>query len=185
MSGGDVLRRRPDTALVGEELRGQDPEDERDQRLTRHLGPTAQTLVVLGIDLDEVVEEPHYPAAEEEQHQEPSAGTRPPAGQDRCRQICRSGTQQDHETAHGRRTPLDMMCRRSVVPDRLAEAATSEPSDSDSGPQQRADRRQRAAQEYCPHRYSALSAIRVVDPFEQEGVVSPIPAYENRQAGQT
>ena len=149
--------------------RGQEPEPESDQRLTGHLGAAAQPLVVLRVDLDEVVEKPHNPAADEEQKQEPRAGARPPAGQDRGHQVRRRGTRQDHETAHGRRTPLHVVGRRAVVPDRLAETVSGEPSDGDPRAQQRADHRQPAAQQDCPHVGQPLSAIRMVDPYEARG----------------
>ena len=107
-----------------------------------------------------------------------------PAGHHRGHQVGRRGAQQDHEPAHGRRTPLDVMCRRAVVPDRLAEAVSGEPSDGEPGPEQRADHRQRAAQQDRPHQ-QPLSAIRVVDPFEARGTrLGAHCGAEGRRVGQ-
>ncbi|WP_200950023.1 hypothetical protein [Nocardioides sp. Root151] len=46
--------------------------------------------------------------------------------------------------------------RWPVDPDRLAEPAPGEPSDGEPGAQQRADHRQSAAQEQCPHEVQPL-----------------------------
>jgi hypothetical protein len=166
--GGEVLRRRSDTSLVGEELRGQDPEAERDHRLADHLASAAQASIVLLVDLDEVVEEPDGSAAEEQEQEQPGAGAGPTADQHRGDEVGRSGAHQDHQPTHGRRAPLDVVCRGAVVPDRLAEAVPREPADGQSGPEQGADHRQPAAEQDRPHVVEPLSALGMVDRRRQD-----------------